>query len=123
MTPFESQLVEVAWPVVSSSIGVGVVWYLKTLSKTMSALAASMASMKDHVSKVESEIKLDLLEYKRQNQHLMDQWVGRTDSRVGKIETVCSMQHGVTFRRRSTDVDPDWAQNSDISGAKKTTDH
>lgn len=122
MTPFESNLLEASWPVLSSAIGLVAVWYLKTLSKTISGLAESMTAMKEHVAKVEVEIKTDLLEYKREIQHRMDQLIGRTDSRIGKVETVCSMQHGVTFRRRSTD-ESDWAQNSDISGAKKTTDH
>jgi hypothetical protein len=117
MTPFESSLLEASWPFLSSAIGLVAVWYLKTLAKTMEGLAESMASMKDHVAQVEGEIKTDLLEYKRESQHRVDQLIGRTDSRLGKIETVCSMQHGVTFRRRSTDVDPDWSQNSDISGS------
>ncbi len=104
-------------------MGIVAVSYLKTLAKTMSSLAESMAAMKDHIAKVETEIKTDLAEFKRESQHRLDQLIGRSDARMGKIETVCSMQHGTPMRRRSTDSVPDWGQDSDISGSKKHSDH
>ena len=122
MTPFESELLQTAWPILSSALG-GVavalgglaVWYLKTLSKSQSDISASLASMKDRMSNVEVQIKTDLAEFKREIQHRIDRVIGSADSRMGKIETICSMQHGMPLRRRSED----WAQESDVSGDKK----
>ncbi len=122
MTPFEAELLQSTWPILSSALG-GVavalgglaVWYLKTLSKSQSDISASLASMKDRMSNVEVQIKTDLAEFKREIQHRIDRVIGSADSRMGKIETICSMQHGMPLRRRSED----WAQESDVSGDKK----
>ena len=124
MTQFESELLQTAWPILSSALG-GVavalgglaVWYLKTLSKSQSDISASLASMKDRMSNVEVQIKTDLAEFKREIQHRIDRVIGSADSRMGKIETICSMQHGMPLRRRAED----WAQESDVSGDKKTS--
>ncbi len=124
MTQFESELLQTAWPILSSALG-GVavalgglaVWYLKTLSKSQSDISASLASMKDRMSNVEVQIKTDLAEFKREIQHRIDRVIGSADTRMGKIETICSMQHGMPLRRRSED----WAQESDVSGDKKTS--
>ena len=122
MTPFEAELLQSTWPILSSALG-GVavalgglaVWYLETLSKSQSDISASLASMKDRMSNVEVQIKTDLAEFKREIQHRIDRVIGSADSRMGKIETICSMQHGMPLRRRSED----WAQESDVSGDKK----
>jgi len=122
MTPFEAELLQSTWPILSSALG-GVavalgglaVWYLKTLSKSQSDISASLASMKDRMSNVEVQIKTDLAEFKQQVQHRIDRVIGHTDARMGNMETKCSMQHGMPLRRRSED----WAQESDVSGDKK----
>jgi len=122
MTPFEAELLQSTWPILSSALG-GVavalgglaVWYLKTLSKSQSDISASLASMKDRMSNVEVQIKTDLAEFKQQVQHRIDRVIGSADTRMGNMETRCSMQHGMPLRRRSED----WAQESDVSGDKK----
>ncbi len=123
MTPFESEMLQTAWPVLSSVLGGAAVWYLKTLSKSLSDLAQALDALKQHIAKVENEIKTDLSEFKRENQHRLDRIIGNSNARMGKIETVCSMQHGVTFRRRAGDLDPDWSQDSDVSGDNKRCDN
>jgi hypothetical protein len=117
MTPFESELLQTAWPVLSSVLSGFAVWYLKTLTKSLESLSQSLDSLRDNMAKVEGEIKTDLAQFKLNSQHRIDQLVGGTNSRLGNIETKCSMQHGVTFRRRSTDVADDWAQQSDVNGS------
>jgi len=122
MTPFEAELLQSTWPILSSALG-GVavalgglaVWYLKTLSKSQSDISASLASMKDRMSNVEVQIKTDLAEFKQQVQHRIDRVIGSADTRMGNMETRCSMQHGMPLRRRAED----WAQESDVSGDKK----
>ena len=115
MTPFESELLQTAWPLLSSALG-GIavalggvaLSYLKTLSKSQSDISASIASMKDRMTDVEVQIKTDLAEFKQQV-------IGSADTRMGNMETRCSMQHGMPLRRRAED----WAQESDVSGDKK----
>lgn len=122
MTPFESELLQTAWPLLSSALG-GIavalggvaLSYLKTLSKSQSDISASISSMKERMTDVEVQIKTDLAEFKQQVQHRIDRVIGHTDTRMGNMETKCSMQHGMPLRRRSED----WAQESDVSGDKK----
>ncbi len=122
MTPFEAELLQSTWPLLSSALG-GVavalggvaLSYLKTLSKSQSDISASIASMKERMTDVEVQIKTDLADFKQQVQHRIDRVIGSADTRMGNMETRCSMQHGMPLRRRAED----WAQESDVSGDKK----
>ena len=62
--------------------------------------------MKERMTDVEVQIKTDLAEFKQQVQHRIDRVIGHTDTRMGNMETKCSMQHGIPLLRRAED----WAQ-------------
>lgn len=126
MSPFEQQLLLTAWPWVwgaflsagSAALGLAT-WYLKAINGKLSSVNSSVKELQEHITTVEQQITADLTEYKARTQHRLDRIIGAIDSRVGRIETVCEMQHGAVLRRRSTDIaDNNWAQNSDISGEK-----
>lgn len=116
MTQFESELLQTAWPIMSSVLSGFAVWYLKTLSKTLESLNSSVSALRENLANVEAEVKNDLAEFKLNSQHRIDQLVGGTNARLGKIETVCSMQHGITMRRRASDPPENWSEQSDIPG-------
>lgn len=118
MTPFEMDLLKASWPFLSMIMTGIAVWYLKSVSKALSTLSLSIGDLKDRIAKVEKDITSDLTDFKAKSQHRFDRLLGESESRLGKIETVCELQHGIMLKRRSSDHSGDWAQESDVSGDK-----
>lgn len=118
MTPFEVDLLKASWPFLSMAMTGVAVWYLKSVNKNLASLSNSISDLKDHIAQVEKDITADLSDFKAKSQHRFDRLLGEAESRIGKIETVCELQHGLQLRRRRSDRQVNWAQDSDVAGDK-----
>ncbi len=115
MTPFEIELLKTAWPWVWAALLGGSGFYLKSLSKQLSAIVESLNRFKEDVVRIEKEMAADRLE----NRHRIDRLIGDSDTRISRIEAVCETKHGINPNRRSSDPRPiHWAHDSDIAGNK-----
>ncbi len=116
MTPFELELLKSAWPFLSTTLTGLALWYLRSVNKSLDSLGASIGALKENINKVEKDITTDLADFKAKSQHRFDRLLGEAESRIGKIEAVCELQHGLQLRRRSSDRPINWAQDSDVAG-------
>jgi hypothetical protein len=117
MTPFEKELLETAWPYVWTGMLAVAGIFLRSQSKRLDSICASLKQFQDDVVRIEKAMAED----RSANRHRIDVLIGSSDSRISRIEAVCDAQHGTGRNRRATDShNIHWAQASDVQGSNKT---
>lgn len=112
MTPFEIDLLKTAWPYIWTGILSAGAWFLRSQSARLDKICVAMNAFNSDVSRIEA----DLQAQRADTMHRLDTLIGAVNSRVGKIETVCEMQHGINLRRSGDRAAAAWAQTSDFKG-------
>lgn len=124
-TPFELELFRLAVPIASSIFAVGsgiaiaaIKWYWSGVIRRMDSLASAVSSVDARLGSIESDMKDQIAEIRRQTQHRDDVMAGNVAARIERLEGVCETQHGIKPMRRRDDLHSaaSWIQSSDITG-------
>lgn len=113
MTQFEIDLLKTVWPYIWTGILGAGAWFLRSQSARLDKICEAMNAFNDDVQRIEKSMSED----RSETRHRLDRLIGDADARIGKIEAVCELQHGISLARRSTDQRPvNWAHDSNING-------
>ena len=124
-TPIELELFRLAAPIASSIFAVGsgiaiaaIKWYWSSVVRRMDSLASAVSAVDARLGSIESEMRDQIAEIRRQTQHRDDVMAGNIASRIERIEGICETQHGIKPLRRREDSHSaaSWLQSSDITG-------
>lgn len=118
MTPFELDLLKTFWPWLwSGGLFLGGL-YVRTVSRQVYCQIADLSSKLDRFGTDLKTAEQEISETREETRHRLDVLIGKTDTRVSRIEAVCETQHGIMYNRRSTDQRAvNWAQESDVVGS------
>jgi hypothetical protein len=112
MSPLGVELLSLFWPGISAALFGGAAYFWRQQAARLDGISKALDQFRGDVDRIER----DFAEHRIAVTHKLDRVIGMTHARLVGIETVCEQQHGVTFRRRHTDVGNNWAHDSDILG-------
>lgn len=110
MTPFELQLLQTAWPIISNLCMAFGAWYLRDQARRMAAITTAVADLAEKIA----EIDKGMITGTAVMQHKLDKLAGHVGERVGVIEAVVDHKLPGGLQRRATDR-PAWDEQSDVN--------
>lgn len=109
MTPFELQLLQTAWPIISNLCMAFGAWYLRDQARRMASITGAVADLAAKIA----EIDKAMITASAVMQHKLDKLDGHFGERVGVIEAVVDHSLPGGLQRRATDR-PGWGVSSDV---------